>query len=113
MGRKASLGAKYTKIKKSITDYLISKGVNEDTDMYLIDELIYNLSLADQAKDDIEVRGLYVGDDGWRANPSVSIYMQCIKNVNAISSKLGITVQERKKLNLSSETADELEDVLG
>ena len=95
-----------------MVDYLHNKGVYEDTDEYQLDELLFNLKLADEAKADISVRGLSVGEEGWRANPSVNIYMQCIKNINAISSKLGLTVQERAKLKLTSESVDELDELL-
>lgn len=113
MARKPSIGTKYTKLKNTIMEYLRNKGVYEETDEFQVDELVFNMKLADDAKEDIKIRGLYVGEEGWRANPSVNIYMNTIKNINAIGTRLGITVQERKKLNLTNESVDELDELIG
>lgn len=112
MSKNRSLGAKYTKIRKELIDYLKDKGVYEETDEFQVDELMFNLRLADDAKEDIVENGLKAGERQDRVNPSVNVYMSCIKNINTLATKLGITVQERAKLKLTSETVDELDSIL-
>lgn len=117
MTKSKSLGAKYTKLKKVINDYLEDKGVKDETDKVLVDELIFNIYLGDEAKADIQQRGILVniritGKPLMQTNQAVNIYSQASKNIQTICTKLGLTVQERTKLKLMTEPVDELQSIL-
>ena len=98
---------------------LKDKNVFDETDTILIDELLYNIKLADDAKRDIRDHGFRINtvrdpfkDPYYQTNPSVSAYLGTTKNISALLTKLGITVQERQKLNLEAKEPDQLELML-
>ena len=98
---------------KHIKAFLKDKGVLEAVDSTLIDELAYNKELCDMAKLDIDARGYLINirSDGkepyFQPNPSIGIYGNALKSITAISTKLGITVLDRTKLNLQSQEEDD------
>jgi P27 family predicted phage terminase small subunit len=109
--------AKYRKKKKEIIELLASINLYEKTDETLIDELIYNYKLADEAKENIELNGAVVNvvrnpekPPLFQTNQSVSIYNNAIKNITTISTKLGITAIERLKNNMDSKGKSEFEN---
>lgn len=113
---------KYTRLTSEVKKYLRDKGMYERVDNTLIDELIFNVKLCDDAKDDISVRGIQVNirknpDDEpyYQVNQSVSIYNSAVKMITAISTRLGITVLERTKLGIvdKKDREDELSKLIG
>lgn len=98
--------SKYDILAQDITKYLEAKGVYDSVDTTLIDELAFNVSLCDKAKEDINERGLLEnirkkGENPYmQVNQSVSIYNGALKMITAISTKLGLTVLDRTKLKL-------------
>ena len=119
MGRKRSLGKKYSTLDKTVCDYLKERGVYDVTDFVLVDELIFNSYVADNAKEAIITDGIMVNvrkdpdaDPLMQTNQAVSIYNLAVKNIQALCTKLGITVQERTKLKLETEEVDPLEKLL-
>ncbi len=110
-----TLKKKEKELKQNIIQLMINKGIYEDVDEFLINQLLFNLHLADDATSDIIQRGVSVNvrsDDTkepyYQQNPSVSIYQQAIKQVITISTKLGITAQERQKLKLINKKENSL-----
>ena len=107
---------KLTMIRNAIINYLKEKNIYDKVDATLIDEYIYNLHLADQAKADIAERGLQVNISKdpekpyYQKNPSTNVYFDALKHIESISTKLSLSPAERKKLKLTTE--DEGDDDL-
>jgi len=119
MGRKKSLGKKYTNLEKTVVDYLENKGVSDITDFVLVDELIFNVYMADQAKSEIQEYGILVNiradpskEPLLQTNQAVSTYNNAVKNIQTLCTKLGLTVQERTKLKLAEADVDEIDKIL-
>ena len=115
MPRKASLGVRYTRIKNVILKSLNDSQVYDPTDDILIDELLYNIKLSDDAKRDIKKYGFKMNvvkdpkrDPHYQQNPSVGTYIATTKNISSLLTKLGITVQERQKLEIETKGEDQL-----
>jgi len=101
---------KYVKLKKDIVALLESKGVREEIDINMVDQLVFNYKLIDKVMDDL-LSGDYMQqvrrDENYplmQVSAQSTIYNNCLKNILAISTKLGITVQERSKLGLNKTT---------
>ena len=115
MPRKQSLGVRYTRIKNIVLKTLKDSQVYDPTDDILIDELLYNIKLSDDAKKDIKKYGFKMNvvkdpdkDPHYQQNPSVGTYISTTKNISSLLTKLGITVQERTKLEIESKGEDQL-----
>jgi P27 family predicted phage terminase small subunit len=100
---------KYIQIQEDVKDYLIARGVYDGVDDSLIVELVFNMELCDEARDDIRKRGIQVNirksaDDEpyYQVNQSIGVYNGAYKAVTAISTKLGLTVLDRTKLGLKT-----------
>ena len=102
-----------TKITKAIQLFLKDKGIFEDVDTTLIEELAYNKFICDEAKKDIKERGYLINiraedkEPYYQPNPSIGIYGNALKSITAISTKLGITPLDRTKLGLESKAEDD------
>lgn len=107
------LEPKYKKIYNQVRKLLRDKGVLEKADDNLINELSYQFSIIDKSKIKIDELGVLVNVRGkdnnpyFQPNPAISIYNQALKMVATLSTKLGITVQERSKLKLNVEKDDD------
>lgn len=113
MPRKQSLGVRYTRIKNIIVKSLNDSQIYDPTDDILIDELLYNIKLADEAKRDIKKVGFKMNvvkdpkkDPHYQQNPSVSTYIATTKNISSLLTKLGMTAQERTKLEIDGAKGD-------
>lgn len=97
----------YKDLKDEIIKLLKSKNNYVETDDSLIDELMFNLYLCDQAKKDIKKNGIKVNVAGegkrpyYQLNLSTALYNQSYKNVISTFSKLGISPAERMKLKIT------------
>ena len=92
-------------LKKSIEGYLKNQDLYHESDDILIQELVFNIELAQEAKADIKLNGLQVNvtrnpdrDPYYQKNRSVDIYQQCLKNVQALFKQLILSPSERQKL---------------
>ena len=88
---------------------LTDKGLYEEADDPIIDELLYNYSLIKRAKAGLKKDGLMINtvrdpkrDPYFQKNPLFSIYDTCLKNIQGLSVKLSITPQERAKLKIEA-----------
>lgn len=118
--KKVVFPEKYVRKIKEIKNFLRSKGVYEDVDQSLVEELVFNLYLCETARENIFKNGitLITQRSGASApaivqNPAVVVYQQAIKTINSISTKLGLNIQERTRLKLTTATVDELDKMLG
>lgn len=91
-------------MKDKIIKYLADRF--EETDMIIIDELVYNLEIIAKCKFEIKKDGIVVtaksrgGDITTKINPALMAYNAALKNIKELCVKLGITVQDREKLKL-------------
>ena len=102
------------KLKADIIELMRDKGIYENTDANLINELIYNLYISREAKAAIAAHGIMVNVRAdpdapplYQVNQAVGIYNQAIKAVLTIFTKLSINPQEREKLGLASKEVDD------
>ncbi|HLO60946.1 MAG TPA: P27 family phage terminase small subunit [Bacteroidales bacterium] len=98
---------KYVLLKRNIIKLLEGKGVKEEIDITMVDQLVFNYKLIDRVMNDL-LSGDYMTqvrkDENYpllQVSAQSTIYNNCLKNILALSTKLGITVQERQKLGLS------------
>lgn len=80
--------------KKSIIDYLSEEGLYHASDDKLIDELIFNFDILENARQDLEKRGLVI--DGKR-NVYLEIYNTVIRTVKELEKHLNLSPYDRKK----------------
>ena len=113
------LAKKYRNFKQSVIKLLIEKNnYEDDVDDKMIDELVYNFYLVDEAKKKIKDEGIVVNvrAEGkipyYQTSVSLGIYNYALKNITTIYTKLGINGAERKKLKISgSKEADIFDDI--
>jgi P27 family predicted phage terminase small subunit len=94
-------------LKKSILEYLQSRDLYHESDDILLDELIFNIKIAKEAKDDIATNGLQTNitldptkQPYWVKNQSINTYQQCLKNIQSLFRQLGLSPNERQKLKI-------------
>lgn len=94
-------------LKTNIIAHLEAKGnYSPDVDDYLVDELIINIDLANECLKTIKQEGIVQtyeykpGNHISRLNPSVNAYQMFQRNIQQLSSKLGISRNDRIKLKL-------------
>ena len=74
----------------------------KESDQPLIDELIYNFKMLERAKIGIEEQGLMINiarEDNppyYQKNPLFSVYDTCLKNINALYTKLNVSPIDRR-----------------
>ena len=123
MGRK-KLNNKYDRLYSDIVKYQKQKGLSESIDLMLIDQLVFNTRLADDAMADIASSGIKVNvrkkadddDPYWTTNPSVNVYFSALKMISMLCLKLGIGADARHKLGISiggQKQKDPLGDLIG
>jgi P27 family predicted phage terminase small subunit len=115
---------KYIHKRGEIIDFLKRKGVKEEVDDTLIDELIFNMKLIDECKDKIANKdgsfelmiNVSKKEDSpyYQVNPIIKLYQDSFKTIRSISISLGLTPADRHKLGLNtSEIKDELDELIG
>tara|TARA_R110000744_G_scaffold328078_1_gene433779 strand:+ start:342 stop:713 length:372 start_codon:yes stop_codon:yes gene_type:complete len=102
------------KIRSQITKYFKDSNTQESFDSILVDELLFQLELIADAKEEIRTKGqsINVSKDPnkpyYQVNPSIGIYQTAIKSLNSILTKLALTPQERNKIKqLSAKAVDD------
>lgn len=98
--------------KNQITEYIKAKGIFEEVDMIMVDELLFNLKVIKEAKKDISNNGLVINTSKgpnpyYQQSPSVSIYNNAVKNVMNLSRKLALSPLDRANLKISVEEEDD------
>lgn len=94
--------------KKQLIEYIKDKGLYEDVDLVMIDELMYNIKVSRQAKKDLNKYGLMMNvskDQNkpyFQQSPAVAIYNSAVKNIMNLSRKLALSPLDRKNLNLEA-----------
>jgi P27 family predicted phage terminase small subunit len=118
MARKPTLGTRYSRLKTIVIQELKGRESYVPSDEILIDELLFSIKIADDAKSDIKKRGLQINvvkdpkkTPYYQQNPNIGVYLSASKSIGNILTKLGITVQERTKLKLNPEEDDPLGDL--
>lgn len=108
-------------LKKELINYLKSRGGYVEGDEVLVDELVFNINLANEAKEDIKVNGYQTNvtrnpnkDPYYQLNRSVNVYQIALKHINTLYSKLGLSPKDRimLKLNEAVDIDDELDRIL-
>jgi len=100
-------------LREDIVAHLTKKGNYESTvDDYLIDELLINIDLSNECLKSlkghiVEEYEYKAGTVITRINPMVNAYQMFQRNINQLSTKLGINRADRLKLKLM---AEKLED---
>lgn len=105
-------------LRKNIINHLTDQGTYDSVvdDIYVtmvVDNIIYSL----ECKKDIEINGLFVdtisstGQYVKKSNPAYSLYLQAIKIVKDMSSRLGIHRKDRIVLHLEeTEKTDDFDE---
>ena len=120
MARPVSLGTRYTRIRNTIKQSLESRGMYDPADDLLLTELMYAVKVIDDCKQNIKKRGYEINTvkdpekpPYYQQNPAVGTYNKTVANLTTILTKLGITPQERAKLEIEKgEKSDELGDLI-
>ena len=94
---------------KKIKDYLIEKKLYTSTDDILISQLVTNVNISKEALKDIKEVGV---KQGRIQNPSIHTYNSAVKNIASLATKLGITIQEKKKIKVNADEAIDLDELL-
>jgi P27 family predicted phage terminase small subunit len=101
-------------LKENIIEYLTAKGIYDITDETLIDQLISNIKMKQDAEKHIKKFGIVLNvrktneQPYFQQNPSVAIKGQCEKMISQLSTKLSLTPVERTKSKTSKVEGDEL-----
>jgi len=106
-------------LKKIITDYLKDKDLYHESDEILVDELVFNIDLAKEAKEDIKANGIEVNitrdpkkEPYYIKNKSIDIYQQALKNLQGLFRQLALSPSERQKLKIElSSKKDEFDEI--
>ena len=97
--------------KPKVVRFLKEKDIYNEIDEFLIDEMLYNLELARQAKADLKKRGVVVPINTeqtlFNTNPSNNIYQASIKQALTICRKLGIDFRSRTELKINVDKEDD------
>lgn len=102
---------KYQDLQKLIINHLTVKGVYEDVDQTLIEELIFCYQIADNAKAEIRKNGSTVNvrengkDPYYQQSSFVGVYNNAVKQIKSLSTALAITPNDRLKLKLENENS--------
>ena len=100
--------------KSKVIKYLTDKGIYNDIDESLIDRLLDSINLADNAKEDIDERGVVVPYNSsgtlLNSNPSINIFLSASKLELAYAVKLGLGEKSRIDLKINTkEITDEFD----
>jgi P27 family predicted phage terminase small subunit len=94
-------------LKDSIVEHLNKKGNYEsEVDDYLIDTLIENITYLKAMKQRLDEEGCVIetpngnGIVTTKMNPAFGIYQMCLRNINQVSSKLGLNRADRLRLKI-------------
>ena len=105
-------------IKQLINNYLLDKKQLESIDETLIDELIFNIEMAEQCKSDMRDKDgklIYQINTTtnarkkayWVKSQAFVAYQCCLKNINTILISLGLTIKERAHLKSEIEEGED------
>ena len=105
-------------LKDLIIEYLKDNRLYHGSTDPLIDELMFNIDLLRQTKEDIIENGYQKNitrnpdkEDFFQTNRSVDNYNKALKNVRDLYKDLILSPSERQKMKLAVEEADDLFDL--
>ncbi|HYG03028.1 MAG TPA: P27 family phage terminase small subunit [Chryseosolibacter sp.] len=116
--RKSVKVTKPKNAKQLIITYLKKVNQFEQSDITLIDELVYQLELVNEAKRDIAQRGQMINlrktgeEPYYQINFSVSIIQKATKIIQSIYKQLGLDVVSRLKRSKQDSQQEEKKDAL-
>jgi len=97
--------------RADIIDTLKEKGDWNETDMFLVDELVFNLELIQKIKNELLTQGVMVNtvrnpdkEPYYQKNPSFSIYDTTLKNIQSLFNRLALTPNDRQRLKINKIT---------
>lgn len=100
--------------KKKIIEYLKDKNIYDDTDIMLVDELIFNIRMVKDCKQEIRDKGVLIDiaradadREYYQQNPAIAIYNKSIKNILDITRKLSLSPIDRSTLKIDTEYMNE------
>jgi P27 family predicted phage terminase small subunit len=99
--------------KKNIVEYIKGKGIYDDVDIMMVDELIFNMEMVKTCKKNIKEYGvtMNISKDPqkpyFQVSPNVTTYNSCIKNIMNLSRKLALSPLDRQNLKISNVVDDE------
>ncbi len=106
-------------LEETIKEVLEKTKLLEEVDTTLIDELIFNVKLSNQCKEDILNEGYKLNITTsknkkayWIKNQSFIAYQACLKNITSIMSNLGLTPRERQKFKLAIQDPDNFDKIM-
>lgn len=112
------------KVKQLFYNFLKDKQQLEENDDTIIDEMLFNIELAEQVKTDmrasdgrlnyqLNVTTKKGGKPYWVKSQSFIAYQSCLKNINTLLISLGLTVRERAKLKMALNNPNDLDKIMG
>lgn len=99
--------------RKQLIQYIKDKGIYEEVDLVMIDELLYNIKMVKLAKKELQEYGLMMNvsknDDKpyFQQSPAVSVYNSAVKNIMNLSRKLALSPLDRSALKINVEEDDD------
>ena len=94
-------------MKEQIIEFLKGQNMYEGVDETIIDELIKNINIASEALDEMgsnyTIESVTAAGSSTKVNPLFTVYNAALKNIQTLSTKLGLTPQDRAKLKLVKE----------
>lgn len=94
-------------MKEKIIKFLKGQNMYEGVDETIIDELIKNINIASEALDEMgsnyTVESNNAAGSSTKVNPLFTVYNAALKNIQTLSTKLGLTPQDRAKLKIFKE----------
>jgi P27 family predicted phage terminase small subunit len=106
------------KIKNELIKLLKQKNLYEETDLYLVDELVFNLIMIEDIKKQLGAQGLMMNivrkpgaPEYYQKNPIFGIYDTTLKNIKALFQSLGIAPADRAKFKLTTPETDEFDEL--
>ncbi len=98
-------------MKEIIIKYLKDKDLFHESDIVLIDEIVFNIELLEECKADIRLNGHKEDitrdpdkEPFYQKNRSVDVYQQALKNIQALFRQMILTPAERHKMNIELQT---------
>lgn len=106
------------KVRATIVEYLMNKELYEEIDVTLMNELVFNVELADRCKADCETEGYRVklnktGAPKWNTNKSLEIYQNALKNITNILQSMSLTPRERNRVKMALNDPDNFDKIMG
>ena len=100
-------------IKDQILNNLENRGLLQQTDLQLIDVLVYQIKLEKKLRDQLELEGfIYTDRNGQkRRNPVYFLYKSTIESIQGLSKTLGLFPLNRQKVKSEKYISDPTDEL--